>query len=786
MSKQKYEYHAEFSGVPCNLCFDVDVGHIGKTLVLDGAVLTIQALYLNYDKQVLHLQYASSRVLDVPETFWTKNRIDALANDIGFYHELQLQRAKTLRNTFLKPLLAIALGLVLVAMMLVASIIPEALMIAGVVVGAAATLYMALPSIKAFIKGLRSPAGGVRHWLTMDAVYLLASLIMLGVSIAAFFVPGLPMMMEAGLLLFGFKALGEAISSKMRQQQSIPVRFRDIIPKTILRWQGDMAEEIDSAALLVGDEVSLPQRKYCPVDATLQGNRAILVDESRLNGQSEPVLKRPGDIIYQGSAIVDAQESRLQVLRLGEDSHLARQDALLLPKAQVTHTSLMVRVYLPAIMVLALLVSLILGFTLGIAPALKIGLLILVSACPCALSLGGALEHQYAAKLARSRRAEIKPGASLAALGDIDRVMLDINGTLTEGKPSVMRFASMPDCDMAEEALLAQAYRLERAALASHPHPVARAIAEYSLAKIEPQDKDSLCELQMQHNGFFDARSGYALGNADFWRARGVDTVGVEAAAGETNWVYFGKDNTIMAVFALGDVLREGVLEQLKTLRAAGKMLCLATGASRETAEVYRRALSLPQKAVHSSLASDGSALSKLSLLRQLQQQGQRVLFIGDGENDTQALAQANMSMAIKNTHLLTTAQTQADVVLTDFQHPKQTWSAIGGLFQDAAKVRRLHTQNMVLVLGLNLASMAVCAGLVLGLGLALNPWIMALSMILQMVVVVINTLRQEVPAFEKAPEKRLLDVDCSVKQDANPPESSACKPSLAYGLTRL
>lgn len=782
MPKNKNAYHVEFSGVPCNLCFDVDASFIGKTVQIADKTLTIEALYLNYDKQVLHLHYSAEDPLPEPTSFWTEQSIDAFKEAIRFYHPLSLQHAKMLRHSFLKPVLAIVLGMVLVAMMLLAPLIPEFLMIAGVVVGALATSYMAWPSIKAFAKNLSKSPASPRHWLSMDALYLAASLIMLGVSIASFFVPGLPMMMEAGLLLFGFKALGEVISTRMRQQLPIPVRFSDIIPKTTLRRQHETLEEVDSAALRIDDVFSQPPRKYCPVDAILIGE-PVWVDESRLNGQAEPTLKQAGEIIYQGSAIVGASETLLRVINPSMSSYLARQDALLTPKNQVEQTSVLLRVYLPTILLLALLLSLVLGFMLGLIPALKIGLLILVSACPCAMSLGSALENQYAADLAHAHKADIKPGASLVALNDMDTVMLDINGTLTEGRPSVMRFEKMQDCNVSEAVLLGQANRLEQATFDQQQHPVARAIAEYSKASVLPGSEQA-CELEIKHNGFFDRISRYALGNADYWRARGVEVAAMRPAPGETNWVYLGKDDSIVAGFALGDALRQGAKDEIQALKAAGKMVCLATGASLETAEVYRQALALPREGIKASLASDDSALSKLSLLRSLQGQGRKVLFIGDGENDTQALAQANWSIAIKNTHQLTTAQAQADMVLAN--QAEQTWPALRGLFQAGEQVRRLHRQNMLLVLGLSVVSMAVCAGLVLGLGLALNPWVMALAMVLQMVAVIINTKRQDVIPFEKAPEKRPLESDSSLKKPVEIRESFSCSLSQAYGLTRL
>lgn len=789
MSYQQYEYHVEFSGVPCNLCFDIDAAHIGKTLVVDGKALRIKALHLNYDKQVLHLHYSAAEQLDPPETFWTSERIGRLADEINFYHNLYLQQGKSVRVYFLKPILAITLGLLLVGMMLIAPLIPEALMIAGVVVGALATLYMALPTIRSFIKGLGRTKAGIGRWLSMDAVYLLASLIMFGVSIAAFFVPGLPMMMEAGLLLFGFKALGEVISAKIRQQHPIPVRFSDSIPNKTTRLNEDDAQEIDTVLLQPDDQFSLPRRKYCPVDAVLEGEQAVLVDESRLNGQSEPVIRQPGQILYQGSAILDAEETRLRVLRTSQESYLAKQDALLLPKNPAEQASRILRVYLPAMVVLALLVALVLGLTLGLIPALKIGLFILVSACPCALSLASALENQYAERLVQGHKASIKPGSSLAALTDIDTVMLDINGTLTEGRPSVRRFELIADDESSRDHLLARARQLEELLLARQEHPVARAIAEYCANPLSDDlpSKRQDTALEVKHNGFFDTNSGYGLGNADFWRARGLDAVPVARAAEETNWVYLGTETRIIGFFALGDALRQGVVDQLEKLQAAGKKLYLATGASVETAEVYRQALSMPPECVRSSLASDDSEHSKLSLLRQLQHQGRRVLFVGDGENDTQALAQADMSIAIKNTHRLTTAQTQADVVLSDYTQPQKTWSTVGGLFQDARQVGRVRKQNMALVLGLNLASIAVCVGLVLGLGLALNPWVMALAMVLQMVVVIANTLRQnENGRLAKAPEKPLLpDTKCPY-QPLDSSGVSVTPPSLAYGLTRL
>ena len=518
-----------------------------------------------------------------------------------------------------------------------------------------------------------------------------------------------------------------------------------------------------------GDEVVVRPGERLPVDGeVIEG--ASHVDESMLSGEPMPVDKQPGSQVRAGTV----NQQGLLVVRatsVGADTMLA-QIIRLVEQAQGGKLPIqgladrVVRVFTPAVLLVALL-SFGAWMLLAPAPALSHALLaavaVLVVACPCAMGLA----TPAAIMVGTGRAAELgvlfRKGEALEALSHVDTVLLDKTGTLTRGQPRLTGLR--PGDGVAEDELL----RLAAAVEAGSEHPLGLAVVAAARDRA----------LSWPAASQFEARAGYgararvdgamiALGTRRYLEQLGVDPRALDAVAAElveqgATVVYAARDAQALGVLAVSDPPRPESAAVVARLRELGLAVHMVSGDSTRAAQALARTVGI--ESVHAEVLPQGKA----DVVRGLQEQGHRVLFVGDGINDAPALAQADVGMALASGTDI--AMQAADVTLTR--------GDLGGLvaaLQGAVRTMATIRGNLFWAFGYNVLLIPVAAGVGAPWGLFMSPMLAGIAMGLSSVFVLGNSLRlrglrawsaparAEVPEFPGFPE--------SPRPDSGPPPS--------------
>ncbi|MDE2153985.1 MAG: heavy metal translocating P-type ATPase [Betaproteobacteria bacterium] len=484
-----------------------------------------------------------------------------------------------------------------------------------------------------------------------------------------------------------------------------------------------------------GDEVVVRPGERLPVDGeVLEG--ASHVDESMLSGEPMPVDKQPGSPVRAGTV----NQQGLLVVRatsVGADTMLA-QIIRLVEQAQGGKLPIqgladrVVRVFTPAVLLVALL-SFGAWMLLAPAPALSHALLaavaVLVVACPCAMGLA----TPAAIMVGTGRAAELgvlfRKGEALEALSHVDTVLLDKTGTLTRGQPRLT--ALRPSEGVGEQDLL----RVAAAVESGSEHPLGLAVVaaarERGLAWPEATQ--------------FEARAGFgararvdgamiALGTRRYLEQLGVDPRALDAAAtglleqGATV-VYAARDSQTLGVLAVSDPPRPESAAVVAGLRELGLAVHMVSGDSTRAAQALARIVGIDS--VHAEVLPQGKA----DVVRALQAQGRKVLFVGDGINDAPALAQADVGMALASGTDI--AMQAADVTLT-----RGDLGALVAALRAASRTMATIRGNLFWAFGYNVLLIPVAAGAGAPWGLFMSPMLAGIAMGLSSVFVLGNSLR--------------------------------------------
>ncbi len=462
-------------------------------------------------------------------------------------------------------------------------------------------------------------------------------------------------------------------------------------------------EQVPVATLAVGDRVLVGAGEVVPADGELL-QAAASVDESLLTGESTPVPKSPGDLLYAGSLCRESAAT-IRVLRTGSDTRLS-QLARTVERAQSQRpriARLADTVATRFVTALFLVAAAVYAWWLGAdsTRAFEIALAVLIVSCPCALALAvpAALASAHGAL---SRRGVLVLGAdALDRLADADVVLLDKTGTLTRGEPQLLAAVA---CDGGD----AEPWRRIAAALehgARHPFAAA-----FDPTGVTPADAVRVVAGQGIEGEVQGKR--WRLGQAGF-AGTGTDDGAL--------WLGDGQD--AVARFELADGLRPEAADTVAALRRAGLAPRIASGdGARAVAEVAS-ALGIDE------FASRQSPEDKLATMRRLQSAGHRVLAVGDGINDAPLLAGADVSIAMAAGAPL--AQRAADLVLTG-----ASLARIPEAITIARRTRTIIRQNLGWALAYNLLALPFAA-----MGLV-TPGLAALGMAASSLLVTANALR--------------------------------------------
>ncbi len=515
----------------------------------------------------------------------------------------------------------------------------------------------------------------------------------------------------------------------------------DLAPKTATVVADDSTETtVDVDSILPGQVLRVRPGESIPVDGVvLEG--ASAVDESALTGESIPVEKTAGDTV--NAATVNRTGSfTFRATRVGADTSLAKIIQLVedanATKAPIARLADKVAgVFVPVVFVIsAVTFAVWMALTGSINEALTSAVTVLVISCPCALGLATPVAIMVGTGKGAEMGILFKSAEALENLRNVGTVVLDKTGTVTRGKPAVTDIVVAVRADgspaMSEKSLLKLAAALER----SSEHPLAEAImAECEARGIVARMVEDFAAVPGRGVTAREGQNVIAAGNVRLMNELGVTVpAGLTeqfAAEGKTP-LFFAKNGELVGTIAVADEVKETSAGAIAALRKLGVDVRMLTGDNRVTAEAIARRVGLTSEQV----IADVLPADKERHVRELQDAGGKVAMVGDGINDSPALARADVGLAIGTGADI--AKEGADVVLMR----SDLMDVARAIELSRATIRNIK-QDLFWALFYNGIGIPLAAGVFFPLtGWQLSPMFGAAAMSLSSVCVVSNALR--------------------------------------------
>jgi len=544
---------------------------------------------------------------------------------------------------------------------------------------------------------------------------------------------------ESAAVIVTLVTLGDFMELRARRRTGSALQaLLGLAPKTARRIAVDGSEaDVPLETVQAGDTLRVRPGEKVPVDGEITDGVSH-VDESMLTGEPLPVAKARGDKLTGGTINQDGALT-MRAERVGGDTMLA-QIVALVAQAQRSRAPLQ-RVadrvaawFVPAVVVVAVLAF---GVWLAVGPepafphALIAAVSVLIIACPCALGLATPISIMVASGRGAQMGVLFRDAAAIEALRDIDTLVVDKTGTLTEGKPSLQVVEPLGGFDEARALALAAA--LERPS----EHPLARAIVNAAEARgltiPEVEDFQTLTGSGVRGRV---TGADVAVGNARLLHTLGVvadgaGTAHAEVLRGEGATVmYLVVDQQVAAVLAVADRIKSDTPEALAALRSEGVHIVMLTGDHAVTARAIAGKLGID--AVHAEV----SPADKAAVVEALKREGHKVAMAGDGINDAPALAAADVGIAMGTGTDIAMESAQVTLVRGDLSGIARARAL------SQATVRNIH-QNLFWAFAYNAVGVPIAAGVLYpAFGIVLSPMIAALAMSFSSVSVVTNALR--------------------------------------------
>ena len=515
----------------------------------------------------------------------------------------------------------------------------------------------------------------------------------------------------------------------------------DLAPKTATVVAEDGTETtVDVDSILPGQVLRVRPGESIPVDGVvLEGSSAV--DESALTGESIPVEKTAGDTV--NAATVNRTGSfTFRATRVGADTSLAKiiqlvEDANATKAPIARMADKVAGVFVPVVFVISgVTLAVWMALTGSMNEALTSAVAVLVISCPCALGLATPVAIMVGTGKGAEMGILFKSAEALENLRSVGTVVLDKTGTVTRGKPAVTDIVVAARADgspaMSEKALLKLAAALER----SSEHPLAEAImAECETRGIVARMVEDFAAAPGRGVTAREGQNVIAAGNMRLMDELGVTVpAGLAeqfAAEGKTP-LFFAKNGELAGTIAVADEVKETSAEAIAALRKLGVDVRMLTGDNRVTAEAIARRVGLSSEQV----IADVLPADKERHVRELQDAGGKVAMVGDGINDSPALARADVGLAIGTGADI--AKEGADVVLMR----SDLMDVARAIELSRATIRNIK-QDLFWALFYNGIGIPLAAGMFFPLtGWQLSPMFGAAAMSLSSVCVVSNALR--------------------------------------------
>jgi len=543
---------------------------------------------------------------------------------------------------------------------------------------------------------------------------------------------------EAAAVIVTLILLGQVLELRARSQTGAAIRaLLGLAAKSARRIRGDGSEEdVPLEHVRAGDRLRVRPGEKIPVDgAVLEGQSSV--DESMVTGEPIPVQKQPGDGVI-GATINGTGALVMRAERVGAETLLSRIVAMVAEaqrsRAPIQKLADRVAGYFVPIVVLIAVVTFIVWALLGPQPRMAYAIVnavaVLIIACPCALGLATPMSIMVATGKGATLGVLFKNAEAIEVLRNVDTLVVDKTGTLTEGKPRLV--SVVPEEGVGEAALLQKLATLERAS----EHPLAEAIVRgaeergVTLSRVEAFASITGRGVTGRVDG-----TAVAAGNRALMESVGVDAKSLaersEALRADGQTVMFvAIDGKPAGLVGVADPIKASTPQAIADLHAEGLRIVMLTGDSRTTAAAVAARLGIDE--VIAEVLPD----QKAERVKALQAEGRIVAMAGDGINDAPALAQAHVGIAMGTG--------------TDVAMESAGVTLVKGDLRGIVRARRLSRQtmanirqNLFFAFVYNSAGVPVAAGVLYpAFGLLLSPMFAAAAMSFSSVSVITNALR--------------------------------------------
>ena len=543
---------------------------------------------------------------------------------------------------------------------------------------------------------------------------------------------------EAAGVVIAFILLGKLLEEKAKSNTSSAIKkLMGLQPKTVtIVQESEHTIEIPIAQVKVNDVLLVKPGEKVAVDGSVKNGRSY-VDESMISGEPVPVEKKAGDAVFAGT-INQKGSFQFTAQKVGGDTLLA-SIIRMVQEAQGSKAPVqklvdrVAGIFVPVVVGIALLTFitwLILGGDNGITQGLLAMVTVLVIACPCALGLATPTAIMVGVGKGAENGILIKDAESLEMAHKINAIVLDKTGTITEGKPTVNEIVWTigQDTDLHKNLL----YSIENAS----EHPLAEAVVKKLKVLDKPVKLESVESLtgqgiQAKYNDQY-----YYVGNWQLiqekqlhiseWMKQKANAWMKEAST----VIYFGDGKDVLAVMAIADPIKESSVQAIRTLKNIGIEVFMLTGDNAQTAAAVARQVGID------NFKGEVLPADKAAFVKSLQQQGKVVGMVGDGINDSHALAQADVSIAMGKGSDIAMDVAKMTLMGSDL-------SKIPAAIRLSRKTVMAIRQNLFWAFIYNIIGIPLAAGILYPVnGFLLNPMIAGAAMALSSVSVVSNSLR--------------------------------------------
>lgn len=546
---------------------------------------------------------------------------------------------------------------------------------------------------------------------------------------------------EAATMIISFVLLGKLLEERAKGRTSSSIKkLMGLRPSKALVVREGVEMEIGIGDIVVGDIVIVRPGEHIAVDGEVKGGHSF-VDESMITGEPMVAEKLVGDKVYAGT-INQKGSLNFVAQKVGSQTILAQIVEMVL-KAQSSKAPVqksvdkVASIFVPAVIAISIItffVWLAVGGLEHLPEALLTSISVLVISCPCAMGLATPTALMVGIGRGAENNILIKDAVALEMMRKVDTVLVDKTGTLTVGSPKLDRWVWI---EPESKRLMAVAQRIERLS----EHPISNAMLQYLEGELNGFDKDDINISDFSNivgEGVTAKFEGeyYWIGSDRMVKSKGVEItdsikkVQKELSESGLTLVYFGKGSTLIAIAAIGDEIKESSYRAVRMLRERGIEVHMLTGDNRVAAKAIANKIGI------SSYFASLKPAEKEEYVLHMQKTGRVVAMVGDGINDSQALARADVSIAMGKGTDIAMDVAMVTLITSDL-------TLLAKAFDISANTVKLIKENLFWAFIYNVVAIPIAAGALYAInGFLLDPMVAAAAMAMSSISVVLNSLR--------------------------------------------